>query len=190
MTDMVAHKNAITGGQVIWYENVRELNMLKRELHLTTEALRRSHMLLAQEEQVKGAYISLQLRNKLYDELESIIAKKQLDIVDDLSVLQDEAISRDLKELAIKHVNILACYLKKKCVMVLHAKADNSLETIGLTAAFDESCHYAGQAGIGCVLRSNIEKPMVDSLQAMAVYDAFETVLEMALANKANDDVV
>ena len=113
MTDMVAHKNVITGGQVIWYENVRELNMLKRELHLTTEALRRSHMLLAQEEQVKGAYISLQLRNKLYDELESIIAKKQLDIVDDLSVLQDEAISRDFKEIAIKHVNILACYLKK-----------------------------------------------------------------------------
>ena len=185
MTDLIAHRNTITGGQVLWYENVRELNNLKRELRLTTEALQRSHMLLAQEEQLKGSFIALRIRNKLYDELEEIIAKKQLDIVDDLTTLQDESVSKEQKDSAIKHVNILACYLKKKCVMVLHAKGDNSLETTSLTAAFEESCRYTKQAGIDCVLRTKIEKQVIGSLAAMILYDAFEMIVERTLSGKA-----
>jgi hypothetical protein len=91
--DVIIHRQNITAGQVIWYENVRELNELKRRLQLTTEALQRSQALLSRESQIRGSYLELRMRNQLYDELENVLATKNKDIISDLHALKDTAIS-------------------------------------------------------------------------------------------------
>jgi hypothetical protein len=188
--DTVIHRQNITAGQVIWYEDVRELNELKRRLHLTSEALQRSQILLAKERQIRGSYLALRMRNQLYDELETVLATKNKDMVSDLKAMQDQAVSRELKEASVHHLNILACFLKKKCVMLLHGKAENFISIKDLTAAFTESCHYALQAGLATALRTEVSMANCSTMRAMFLYDCFEEALETALSKQATDLLV
>ena len=188
--DVVIHRQEITAGQVIWYEDVKELNELKRRLRLTTEALQRSQMLLAREGQIRGSYLELRMRNQLYDELERILATKNKDILSDLHALKDTAISPELRRASVCHLNILACFLKKKCVMLLHGKSGNMVDTAYLTNALTESCRYATQAGLGTALKTAVISKTCGSLRAMFLYDAFEEILETALSRQAENLLV
>ena len=188
--DLVIHRQNITAGQVIWFEDVKELNELKRRLQLTTEALQRSQTLLAKESQIRGAYLELRMRNQLYDELENVLAAKNKDIISDLQALQDTAVSPELKKASMRHLNILACFLKKKCVMLLNGKTNNMVNTDYLTAALAESCRYANQAGLATVLKAALISATCGSQRAMFLYDAFEEILETALGKEAESLLV
>jgi len=188
--DIVIHRQNITAGQVIWYEDVKELNELKRRLQLTTEALQRSQALLAKESQIRGSYLELRMRNQLYDELENVLAEKNKDIISDLHALQDTAVAPELKKASVHHLNILACFLKKKCVMLLNGKAGNMVNTDYLTSALAESCRYANQAGLVTVLKSTLTSTSCGNQRAMFLYDAFEEILETALSKQADSLLV
>ena len=189
-SDVIIHRQNITAGQVIWYENVRELNELKRRLQLTSQALQRSQAILSRESQIRGSYLELRMRNQLYDELENVLATKNKDILSDLQALKDTAISPDFKKVSVHHLNILACFLKKKCVMLLNGKTGNMVDTAYLTAALAESCQYVTQAGLATVLKAALVSATCGSQRAMFIYDAFEEILETALSKQAESLLV
>ena len=188
--NVAVHRMPVTGGQVVWYEDIRDLNDLEHKLALTTEALARSRNLLAQEEQVRGAYTELKIRNQLYDELELVITHKYPAIMEDLNILRNLERKKETKIQAVCHLNILSCYLKKRCVLLLLGKERNTIDVQDIKAAFTESCLYAKQSGINSLFQSEIAVPRVGSLEAMFIYDLFEVVLETAFRLKADNLLV
>ena len=188
--NVAVHRMPVTGGQVVWYEDIRDLNDLEHKLALTTEALARSRNLLAQEEQVRGAYTELKIRNQLYDELELVITHKYPAIMEDLNILRNLERKKETKIQAVCHLNILSCYLKKRCVLLLLGKERNTIDVQDIKAAFTESCLYAKQSGINSLFQSEIAVPRVGSLEAMFIYDLFEAVLETAFRLKADNLLV
>lgn len=188
--NVVTHRMPVTGGQVVWYEDIRELNDLEHKLALTTEALVRSRQLLEKEEQVRGAYTELQIRNQLYDELEVVIAHKHPAILEDLNVLRDQGNNKAIKTRAVRHLNILSCYLKKRCVLLLLGKEKNTIDVQDMKAAFTESCLYASQSGINSLFQSELSVPRIGSMEALFFYDFFEEVLENVFSLTAEDLLV
>jgi hypothetical protein len=87
-------------------------------------------------------------------------------------------------------LNILACFLKKKCVMLLNGKTGNMVDTAYLTSSLAESCRYATQAGLATVLKTSLISATCGSQRAMFIYDAFEEILETSLGKQAENLLV
>jgi hypothetical protein len=172
-------QTAITGGYVVCYENVRELRQKKRELQLLSDALQRSYELLKQQEGIKRDYISLTTKKVLYEELEVVMASKKEAITKYMQLLQTN-VSGEQREQAIHRLNLLACFLKKRCVMLLRGREHNRLRVGELRMAVEELRKYAEEAGLSCAVMYTLQKDM-DTIQTLRLYDAMQALIEQSL---------
>ena len=183
---LVPHSMAINGGRVLWREDVSELKTLQRSLALTTAAMQRSRYLLAYQENIKGAFLALRAQNRLYEQLEEIMSSRRDLIKSALRLLKDPGQPEDVKKRVVSSLNVTACYLKKRCVLLLGAQADNHVPPAELAAAVRELVDCARQDGINCLCLTEWSGSKPDINQALLCFDLVDRILKEAAANKLN----
>lgn len=174
----------IPGGYVVCRQDVRALRQKQRDLTVLAKSLERSYDLLKREEQLRRDYISLKTRQRLYEELEQVIASKRKPMNKYMTVLQG-AVPGPEADHAVRRLNILGCYIKKRCVMLLRGKEHNRLYAEELHMAAEETKKYAAEAGLTCGLLFSLSG-LMNTAGAMLLYDAYESWIEQILLHGAS----
>lgn len=182
LADMEIQTMPIRGGWARWYRDVRHLRQQKRKLSLVAQALERSYHLLRQEEEIRRQVIHQEVSQRIYAELEQIISSKREHIAAYMKTLQ--AMKPGIEaDVMVSRLNVMVCYLKKRCVLLLRGKEKGMLEIRELSLAVSESQHYMTVAGLHGMATFLISGIIPDSA-ALSLYDMFEEIGEQSIAHQ------
>lgn len=179
-TDWEAQSMPIRGGWVRWYRDIRPLREKQAALRRVNQALTRSYELRCRASAVRRQVVDRQVRQRIYRELEEIIAQKRPAIEERLTYLKTARSGPDT-DAVVCWLHILACYLKKRCVLLLRGREDGTLDARELALAVQESQRYLDQAGLQGRVGFDLDGSLPASA-ALTLYDVFEEVGEAALA--------
>lgn len=178
--DWEAQSMPIRGGWVRWYRDIRPLREKQAALHRVNRALTRSYELRCRASTVRRQAVDRQVRQRVYGELEAIIARKRPAIEARLTYLKTARPGPDT-DAVVCRLHVLACYLKKRCVLLLRGREDGTLDARELALALQESQRYLGQAGLQGRVGFDLDGSLPASA-ALTLYDVFEEAGEAALA--------
>lgn len=179
-TDWEAQSMPIRGGWVRWYRDIRPLREKQAALRRVNRALTRSYELRCRAGAIRRQVVDRQVRQRIYRELEEIIAQKRPAIEERLTYLKTARPGTDT-DAVVCWLHILACYLKKRCVLLLRGREDGTLDARELFLALQESQRYLDQAGLQGRVGFDLSGRLPASA-ALTLYDVFEEVGEAALA--------
>lgn len=169
----------ITGGVVVWYRNIHELAQLRRELNRTTRVVSRVYRWLRQDEAIRRQLIDKMVSQEIYRELERVIQYKRQGIQNCLRRLRQAGTTVE-KEQNVRNLNILACYIKKRCVLLLRGRETQAIPANELQLALRESLKYFTQAGLCGSLDFQLQGSLPVHV-ALWLYDCLEECGEMAV---------
>ncbi|MCI6751021.1 MAG: hypothetical protein MR586_09660 [Megasphaera elsdenii] len=178
--DWEAQSMPIRGGWVRWYRDIRPLREKQAALRRVNRALTRSYELRCRAGAIRRQAVDRQVRQRIYRELEEIIAQKRPAIEERLTYLKTARPGPDT-DAVVCRLHVLACYLKKRCVLLLRGREDGTLDARELSLALQESQRYLDQAGLQGRVGFDLEGQLPSSV-ALTLYDVFEEAGEAALA--------
>lgn len=178
--DFEVQSMPISGGLVRWYRDVGPLRRRQALLERLNQDLNWSYELLSCLSDIRRQAIDQGVTLRVYRELEEIIARKQPAIRHRLAYLKT-AKPGPHTDAVISRLHVLACYLKKRCILLLQGKEAGMLDARELAMAVEESRRYLEKAGlrgsVGFDLKGNLPVQA-----ALTLYDIFEDVGEEVLA--------
>lgn len=169
----------IRGGDVVWRRDVRDLREKERALTLVTTALSRAYDLQKKEEDIRRAYARLSTERKTFRELEDIVRSKGQQILYHADFLQTAKPGHAADE-SVFRLNVLASYVKKRCVMFLRGEEDHQLDSRELRLSIEELFRYLAPSGLYCLLDFEITGSMPTEA-ALSLYDFLEELTEDAV---------
>lgn len=178
--DWEAQSMPIRGGWVRWYRDIRPLRERQAALHRINRALTRSYELLCRLGDIRRQSVDQRVKLRIYGELEDIIARKRPAIEHRLAYLETARPGPET-DAVISRLHVLACYLKKRCVLLLRGQEDGTLDARELALAVQELQHYLERAGLRGRAGFDL-KGSLPALAALTLYDVFEDTGEAVLA--------
>lgn len=180
-------KKNINGGSVHWYRDISSLKRKQRELEQTLLAQERIYNMCKSQEKVQQQVVDYELREKLYRELERILTCKKPLVTKYLNLLQ---VPSELAETAssINRLNVLVCYLKKRCVLFLSGAENSVIEAGNIYLAMSESKKYMAYEELDCLFQFEL-KGSLPLKCGLLLYDFFEEFLEGYIINGGLDVV-
>ena len=172
----VLHKMKIPGGYGFWQDDMTELDRLNTELAEAKEGLAQEAELIRLRNELKEKQTKIEQRTLMYD----TIAKRTQRQSQAISKLAEEARhSTDLsvKEDCRRRITLLGAYIKRYANLALLSQESDEIEAGELALSVSEVLRYLNYSGIpGEIINS--ADCTVRSSSALAVFEAFETLLE------------
>ena len=171
----------IPGGYGFWENDVTELDRLNKELAETGEALSEEAELVRLQNELKEKQAKIDQRTAVYD----TIARRTQNQSMAISRISDEALQSDdpgAKDRCRKHIALLGAYIKRYANLTLLSESTNAVSINELELSVTEVLRYLNRYGIPGELLSAAEGS-VPAEEALAVFEAFETLLESRLSD-------
>ena len=202
----ILHSKAITGGHVLWQDDVKQINDLIEELRDTQERLGESNELLKAELELKEKRARTEEKSRLYDRIAKEVAP-QLAKADELLKLA-ETDPKQTKR-AIAKVSVICAYIKRRGNLLMLGEEGNIIPAIELEyciresldnlrlgdvfTSFDSKCDgelKLEHAVVAFDFYENIVERLLDDATAMLIHlDCKDGVIKMRLQIGCNEDI-
>ena len=167
----------ISGGQVIWQDDVTQLNKLRIQLQDTNEQLDEENVLLQAEVELKQQRIKADEQNRLYDRIVCEVEDQLIKADALLSKIEEEP---EYTRTLMAKVCVLGSYIKRRGNLLLLGEENQSICARELEYCLRESLDNLrlGQVytAFSCLCESELPQKYI-----MAAYDFFETVVERTM---------
>ena len=173
--DKLIWSTPISGGKVITWENIRQLNELKKTLEETASTLENENIILSKKEQVESRLIILNEQNRLSKEVDKTI-KDKLEKIE--ALLDGDYKDRHDKENALTKIHILAVYCKRESELLIKSKRQETLPAQELCRIIQE---IAGLLSEGIYVFCAIDD-MLPYKKAADIYECFHKIIDITLA--------
>ena len=147
---------------------------------LVNQALRRTADMLEKEGALRRSYIRLAAEWKIYRELEIIVKRKSRLILRHASFLQHARPGNEADE-AVFRLNVLACYVKRRCILFLKGAEGGKVDCRDFQMAAEELFRYLSPGGVRAVLHSEGAVGILPASSVLTFYDFLEEYLEDAV---------
>lgn len=174
-------KRKIKNGTVCWYKDTRVLKKKQNKLEQTLMAQELAYKMCKEQELVQEQVVDYELRSNLYKELDQIMVCKKPLINKYLNLLQKPT-QLAAAASSINRLNILVCYLKKRCVLFLTSLTSKSMEAGNLFMAMSESKKYMAYEELDYLLQFEL-KGNLPMNKGLLLYDFHEEFLEGYIIN-------
>ena len=204
--DTILHSKAITGGHVLWQDDVKQINDLIEELRDTQERLGEKNELLKAELELKENRARTEEKSRLYDRIAKEVAV-QLAKAEELLKLA-ETDPKQTKSVIAK-VSVICAYIKRRGNLLMLGEEGNiipateleycireSLDNLrlgGVFTSFDSKCH--GELKLEHAVAvfdfyENIIERLLDDATAMLIHlDCKDGIIKMRLQIGCNEDI-
>ena len=172
----VLHKMKIPGGYGFWQDDMTELDRLNGELAEAKEALAEEAELIRLRSELKEKQTVVEQRTLMYD----TIAKRTARQSQSISVLAKKARETDdlsLKEESRRRITLIGAYIKRYANLMLLSQESDAIEAGELALSVSEVLRYLNLCRIPGEFVGGADCT-VPSGAALAVFEAFETLLE------------
>lgn len=204
--DTILHSKAITGGYVLWQDDVKQIKELIEELRYTQERLGEKNELLKAELELKENRARTEEKSRLYDRIAKEVAP-QLAKAEELFKLAES----DPKQtkIVIAKVSVICAYIKRRGNLLLLEEENNiipareleycireSLDNLRLGdifTSFDSKCDGELKLELAVVafdFYENIVERLLDDATAMLIHlDCKDGIIKMRLQIGCNEDI-
>lgn len=170
----------VQGGTALWRRDVREIRAKREELSLLNDALRRTADMMKKEGELRRSYIRMASEWKNYRELEAIVKRKGKLIFRHASFLQNARPGNEADE-AVFRLNVLACYVKRRCILFLKGMEGGKVDYGDFRMAAEELFRCLSSRGIRAVFHSEGETAALPASSVLTLYDFLEEYVEDAV---------
>lgn len=167
----------ISGGQILWLEDISEMNGLIKELEEVNQRLAEENDLLQAELELKERRIKIDEKIRLQDKITKKIEPqlKQLN-----HILSDNMEDATRLQERLVRICVLGTYIKRRSNLLILSEDNNIFPAEELEYCLRESLEAILQGEIDCSLKANC-KGRVKAEYAILTYDLFEEITEALL---------
>lgn len=167
----------VSGGNVVWQEDISEMNGLIKELEEVNQRLSEENNLLLAELELRERKIKIDEKIRIYDNLTKKI-EPQLRMLN--TILSDDTGDTGFLQERLAQICVLGTYIKRRSNLFI-LEEDNSLFSAKeLEYCLRESIEGMSMGEIDCSLNSNC-KGNIEAKNAVLAYDLFEEIIEAVL---------
>ena len=164
--DQILYADPINGGTIVWYEDIRILNELNREIAESVERLKAANTILEKSMTSTRSLTMPIARLALFSELEKNIRRHLDELTDMLRHIPPK--TEQTKYLA--RVAVLVCYVKRKCHLFFLAQRTEAITTNELAVYADELAEFAFFTGFSCACPCSLHGS-ISLRMATIIYD-------------------
>ena len=175
--DTILHSKAITGGHVLWQDDVKQINDLIEQLRDTQERLGEKNELLKAELELKENRARTEEKSRLYDRIAKEVAV-QLAKAEKLLKLA-ETDPKQTKSVIAK-VSVICAYIKRHGNLLMLGEEGNIIPAIELEYCIRESLDNLRLGGVFTSFDSKCHGELKLE-HAVAVFDFYENIIERLL---------
>lgn len=169
----------ISGGHVLWTEDVSELLTVLDELRDARESLEDSNTLLQEEYTLKAREAHVAEQDRLYNIIQRETAG-QIGLLSELTDEFEKAGSEEKRKKLLGKMIVIGAYLKRRNNLIFLADKTPVLPVRELALTFGESISNLELYGVSCGFQMELSAP-VAAAQMMEMYDFFEEIVERSL---------
>ncbi len=204
--DTVLHSKAITGGHVLWQDDVKQINDLIEELRDTQERLGEKNELLKAELELKESRARTEEKSRLYDRIAKEVAPQLAKAEELLKLAQTEP---KQTKIAISKVSVICAYIKRRGNLLMLGEEGNIIPAIELEyciresldnlrlgdvfTSFDSKCDGTlklEHAVVAFDFYENIVERLIDDATAMLIHlDCMDGVIKMRMQIGCNQEI-
>ena len=204
--DTILHSKAITGGHVLWQDDVKQINDLIEELRDTQERLGEKNELLKAELELKENRARTEEKSRLYDRIAKEVAVQLAKAEELLKLAQSDP--KHTKS-AIAKVSVICAYIKRRGNLLMLGEEGNIIPAIELEyciresldnlrlgdvfTSFDSKCDGTlklEHAVVAFDFYENIVERLLDDATAMLIHlDCKDGFIKMRLQIGCNEDI-
>ena len=173
----ILHSKPVSGGYVFWQSDVKQIKKLMKSLEETGERLSENNYLLKAEIDIKEQKARFDEKNRLYDRIASDVSS-QLSMADELlaSIEKNPESAKNV----LSQICVLSAYIKRRSNLLLLGEENKAVYLAELEFCLRESLDNIRQLGVFTSLDSKNQN-YISVETAVAVYDAFEKIIETLL---------
>lgn len=171
----------VPGGYGFFENDVTELDELNGKLSEAGKALSEEAELVRLQNELKEEQAKIEQRALVYD----TIAKRTQNQSLAISRISEEALRTedpDVKDRCRKHIAMLGAYIKRYANLMLLSEVSKTVSVNELGLSVTEVLRYLNRCGIPGELM-NTAQGSISTEEALAVFEAFETLLENNLSD-------
>lgn len=142
--DTLLYQSAISGGTVLWQQDISSIKQLHREIAEANEKIAAVNAMLIEEERIKSRLAATEARTALFAELEAEIQKKATELGEMIAALPA---SRDYQR-KVACITLLLCYIKRRCILFFRERETDKIALDEIVVYLDELGEFAAFAGI------------------------------------------
>lgn len=170
----VLNSKAISGGYVLWQNDLTEIKSLLTELRETQERLNENIILLRAELELKENKVRLDEKNRLYDRITNEVSSQLKKAEELLNVAKEHP--EKTKDVLLQ-ICVLSAYVKRRSNLLLLNEESCYISSRELEYCFRESLKNIELANIMTSMDSVCED-MLSVEFAVLAYDLFENIIE------------
>ena len=176
------HSCKISGGTIVWQEDITKLNALLDEIAASVQKLQAANVLLQQEYEIGRKKTSAEIKVNLLTMLEEDLSEKNRLLAKAVKDLPD---NRDGWEHPLAHITLLLCYIKRHSNLFFLSQEGREISGIELTVYLDELSEFASYAGVHALVRCEDIKSLPIRTAAL-YYDCYFTMLSWAVEESSS----
>ena len=175
--DTILHSKAITGGHVLWQDDVKQINDLIEQLRDTQERLGESNELLKAELELKENRARTEEKSRLYDRIAKEVAVQLAKAEELLKLAQTDP--KQTKS-AIAKVSVICAYIKRRGNLLMLGEEGNIIPAIELEYCIRESLDNLRLGDVFTSLDSKCDGTLKLE-HAVVAFDFYENIVERLL---------
>lgn len=175
--DTILHSKAITGGHVLWQDDVKQINDLIEQLRDTRERLGESNELLKAELELKENRAGTEEKSRLYDRIAKEVAVQLAKAEELLKLAESEP--KQTKS-AIAKVSVICAYIKRRGNLLMLGEEGNIIPAIELEYCIRESLDNLRLGDVFTSLDSKCDGTLKLE-HAVVAFDFYENIVERLL---------
>lgn len=168
---------SIPGGQIIWLEDISEINGLIRELEELNQRLSEENNLLQAELELKERKIKIDEKTRLYNKITKKI-EPQLQLLN--KILSADTEKAGFLQEKLTQICVLGTYIKRQSNLLILKEDKDMFPARELEYCLRESVEAISSGGIECSLKATC-KGNLKAENAILIYDLFEEIIEAGL---------
>lgn len=170
--DLLHRETPVSGGTLLWTEDVSDLNRLRETLAENNRRLAEETDLLAAENRLLEQRAAVASKNRIYDTIAALMEPQTAEISRLIGLAEADPAQR---ERALRKACLLTVYIKRSTNLMLLAEAAPLLSTRELGLCISESMDYLSQMGVAAYF-SDGTALLLPAERLLAAYAAFEAV--------------
>ncbi len=178
----ILHGQRVEGGGILWTEDLSAVNQYNEALSDTAEQLSEENELLRAENEWKHRHYSLEVQNRLYDDIHRLVSPQLSRIRTEIGILKNDPECPDLKS-RLAELSFLGAYVKRRANLTLISgeQTDAGIPLMELALSIRESLEYMKLNSVVTGIYETVGGIPAPSAQILQAYDYFQTVAEHAL---------
>ena len=175
----VLNSKKISGGRILWQNDLTQIKQLLAQLTETQEQLNENNVLLKAELELKENKVRLDEKNRLYDRIASEVYS-QLEKAEKLLKLAEENPEKTRETLL--QICVLSAYIKRRSNLLLLNEENSTIQSKELEYCFRESLKNFELNNV-IISFDSVCNDMLSVEFAVLAYDLFENIVEVFIEN-------